>query len=157
MGDMRKSVREASGLKAAREIASRCTGVRLRMLGRVVSGLYDDALRPHGLRVGQLNILVFVTLKENASPKEIARDLCMEKSTLSRNLERMESRGWIARHEAEKGRGLTVVPTAAGLRVLGKVLPAWRSAQESVRDLLGEKGVTEVDRLARRVGRLEDR
>src|SRR6184192_343492 len=32
--------------------------VRLRLLNRVVTNLYDDALRPLGLKVSQLNILV---------------------------------------------------------------------------------------------------
>ena len=43
-------------------IARSCIAVRLRLLNRVVTNLYDDALRPLGLKVSQLNLLV-VTAK----------------------------------------------------------------------------------------------
>ena len=39
-------------------IARTCIAVRLRLLNRVVTNLYDDALRPLGLKVSQVNILV---------------------------------------------------------------------------------------------------
>ena len=40
-------------LPAAELIAGECLGVRVRTLSRAVTALYDEALRPHGLRVGQ--------------------------------------------------------------------------------------------------------
>jgi hypothetical protein len=43
-------------------IASNCIAVRLRLLNRVVTNFYDDALRPLGLKVSQLNLLI-VTAK----------------------------------------------------------------------------------------------
>src|SRR5262245_59448709 len=70
-------------------IAAECLAVRLRALNRAVSALYDDALRPHGLRVGQLNLLVAVARLGPAKPGDLCRFLCMEKSTLSRDVEVM--------------------------------------------------------------------
>ena len=43
-------------------ISRTCIAVRLRLLNRVVSSFYDDALRPLGLKVSQMNILT-VTAK----------------------------------------------------------------------------------------------
>jgi len=43
-------------------ISRTCIAVRLRLLNRVVTNFYDDALRPLGLKVSQLNILI-VTVK----------------------------------------------------------------------------------------------
>ena len=37
-------------------ISRTCIAVRLRLLNRVVTNLYDDGLRPLGLKVSQLNI-----------------------------------------------------------------------------------------------------
>ena len=39
-------------------IAWECIAVPMRMLNRVVTKIYDDALRPLGLKVSQMNILV---------------------------------------------------------------------------------------------------
>src|SRR5262245_22309850 len=39
-------------------IASGCIASRVRILNRAISAIYDDALRPSGLKVSQMNILV---------------------------------------------------------------------------------------------------
>src|ERR1700733_10159282 len=39
-------------------ISRTCIAVRVRLLNRVVTNFYDDALRPLGLKVSQLNILI---------------------------------------------------------------------------------------------------
>src|SRR4051812_22520018 len=39
-------------------IATSCIAGRLRLLNRVVTNIYDDALRPLDLKVSQMNILV---------------------------------------------------------------------------------------------------
>ena len=41
-------------------IASECLAVRVRMLNRTITGIYDQALRSLGLTIGQLNILTVV-------------------------------------------------------------------------------------------------
>ena len=38
-------------------IAKTCIAVRMRMLNRLVTNVYDEALRPLGLKVSQMNIL----------------------------------------------------------------------------------------------------
>src|SRR6266536_2842257 len=76
-------------------IARNCVAVRLRLLNRVITNLYDDALRPLGLKVSQMNILVVAARLGVASPSQVCRILKMDLSTLSRNLERLRARGWI--------------------------------------------------------------
>ena len=58
---------------AAEVIAAECLAVRVRTLNRAVTALYDDALRPHGLRVGQLNLLVAVARMGTARPGDLCR------------------------------------------------------------------------------------
>src|ERR1700734_260272 len=80
---------------AAGCISRECIGFRLRLLGRVVTGLYDDALRPHGLRVSQLSILTAVGRLVRSRPSDLARVLHMDKSTVSRDVERLLDHGWL--------------------------------------------------------------
>src|SRR5690242_20824535 len=76
-------------------IAAECLAVRVRTLNRAVTALYDDALRPLGLRVGQLNLLVAVARLGTAKPGDLCRILKMDKSTLSRDVEVMRRNGWL--------------------------------------------------------------
>ncbi|MFQ5502514.1 MAG: MarR family winged helix-turn-helix transcriptional regulator, partial [Phycisphaerae bacterium] len=69
-------------------IASECLAVRIRLLNRTITNIFDDALRPLGLKVSQLNVLVVVAKRGPVSPTEVGRVLHLEKSTLSRNTER---------------------------------------------------------------------
>jgi len=80
---------------AAAEIARDCVAVRWRRLNRVITNLYDDALRPLGLKVSQMNLLVAAERMGVAEPSQVSQLLQIELSTLSRNLERLRARGWI--------------------------------------------------------------
>ena len=80
---------------AVDRIAGECIAVRMRMLNRIVTNLYDEALRPLGLRVSQMNILVATAKMGTVRPAEIGARLHLEASTLSRNVERMKERGWL--------------------------------------------------------------
>ncbi len=81
----------AKGRSSAAElIAGECLGGRMRILNRAVTALYDEALRPHGLRVGQMTLLAAVAQTGTEKPANLCRILSMEKSTLSRDVELMK-------------------------------------------------------------------
>jgi DNA-binding MarR family transcriptional regulator len=104
--------------------------MRVRRLSRTVTRIFDEALRPHGVTTAQLNVLVAVTLAGRMRASELARALDLEKSTVSRNLERMRVNGWI-RATAEAGESAGVLEVQpAGRALLARALPAWASAQE---------------------------
>ena len=124
----------------ARRIASDCLAVRVRALHRRLSRLYEDALRPHGLTVAQLNLLVAVTALGGAAPGTLCQALELEKSTLSRNVERMVREGWLENRPEPAGRGRRLLVTRRGRGLLRRVEPAWREAQRRARALLGPRG-----------------
>src|SRR5438034_10651529 len=53
-------------------ISRTCIAVRLRLLNRVVTNFYDDALRPLGLKVSQLNLLLVTARLGLARPARLA-------------------------------------------------------------------------------------
>jgi DNA-binding MarR family transcriptional regulator len=132
-------------------IASECIAVRLRMLNRVVTNIYDDALRPLGLKVSQMNILVAAAKIGTARPAEVCDRLQLDVSTLSRNVERMKARGWLEVVPDEDGRAQPFRLTVQGRRLLERAVPAWRTAQERAKTLLGKAIVDQLGEAVRRL------
>ena len=132
------------------EIAGGCLAVRIRMVARAVSALYDRSLADHDLTVAQLNILVFVGKAGPCPPGTIGRMLQMEKSTTSRNLRPLLARGWLA-GEGAGTRLREVRLTARGRQRLATAIEAWRGAQGQARDLLGATGASAVRALGDRL------
>jgi DNA-binding MarR family transcriptional regulator len=120
-------------VRLARRIARGCLGMRVRLLGRVLSAIYDEALRPLGLNCAQLNLLVALGARGPVPAVELGRMLRVEKSTLSRNLRRLAAQGWIT-----QGREVALAPKGADL--LRSAVPGWRQAQRRARALLGAAG-----------------
>jgi len=70
----------------ARGRLSPCVCNTLRMVSRVVTQLYDDCLRPSGLRVTQFSILAAVARLGLASLKQLEDELAIDQTTLTRSL-----------------------------------------------------------------------
>jgi DNA-binding MarR family transcriptional regulator len=135
--------KDSTQLKAA-QVAHECIAVRLRMLTRAVTKLYNNVLRSYGLTVSQMNILVAVAGIGPVNQQGICQALCLDKSTLSRDLSRMRAQGWIADTDSEDGRVTMLAATPLGRRLLKKAFPAWQQAQQQARALLGRKEIASI-------------
>jgi DNA-binding MarR family transcriptional regulator len=135
----------SNSLPPANEIACDCLAARLRLLNRVVTKLYDDALRPHGIRVSQMNILVAIAATGPLRAADVSRRLRMDASTLSRDLERLLARKWV-RSLPGRGRSRPLEVTAAGRKLLARLLDDWRAAQRQARELLPPAFAGEIAR-----------
>jgi DNA-binding MarR family transcriptional regulator len=133
-------------------IARNCIAVRLRLLNRVVTNLYDDALRPLGAKVSQLNILVVTAKLGLAQPARVCDLLQLDASTLSGNVERMRARGWLEVVPAEDARMQPFRLTAQGRRLLERAVPAWEQAQRQATELLGDEGIALLNKAAGKLG-----
>ena len=133
-------------------VASDCIAVRVRLINRVVTAIYDEALRPHGIRVSQGNILVAVARMGEARPAEVCRLLRLEKSTLSRDVEVMKGKGWLESDPPSGGRNQVLRITSEGLDLLARSQPAWEAAQAEARQLIGDSGVDALRQIAAKLG-----
>ena len=129
-----------------------CVAYRMRMLSRVISGLYDELLAPLRLKGSQLNVLATLARRGPAAPTDLCAVLKMDKSTLSRNLERMGKRGWLAVRPGEDNRTHLVELTAKGTKLLQDAYPLWRKAQVEAARRLGEEGLTALNTLTKKLG-----
>ncbi|OWK45535.1 MarR family winged helix-turn-helix transcriptional regulator [Fimbriiglobus ruber] len=132
-------------------IATTCIAGRLRLLNRVVTNLYDDALRPFGVKLSQGNVLAVTAKLGVARPAEVCDILELDTSTLSRTVERMVANGWLEILPDDDGRSHPFRLTDDGKRLMEKAIPAWEKAQTDAKKLLGEDGLRLLDTAIQRV------
>jgi DNA-binding MarR family transcriptional regulator len=133
-------------------ISRTCIAVRLRLLNRVITNFYDDALRPLGLKVSQLNILIVTARLGLARPAQVCKILQLDTSTLSRNVKPLQAHGWLEVVPEEDARAQPFRLTPQGERLIEKAVPAWEKAQQKATELLGSEGVALLDKAARKIG-----
>lgn len=138
----------------ARDVAERCFAGNLRMINRAVSTHYDKALRPHGIKASQLALLVAIADAEaGARPAVLSQSLRMDKSTLSRTVERMCSNEWVVHTCGDDARSHRLRITESGRELMRSAYPAWRAAQEHAEELLGMRDANAIHRLAKSLRR----
>lgn len=142
----------ANQLKAtADEIAMACLASRTRLLGRVITSIYDDALRNVGLTSPQMTILVALEHTQGVQPGALCDALKLDKSTLSRNVDRMERNGWVGKLQGVDARSHTLTLTDAGRKKFAEAVPCWRMAQAAAEELLGKGGMDSMMRVSKRI------
>jgi DNA-binding MarR family transcriptional regulator len=125
-----------------------CACANLRRAARMVTQLYDDALRPTGLRATQFTLLQALNLAPGISQKELAALLGIDSTTLTRTLSLLRRKGWIRAGTGSDRRELHLLLTPAGQREYERVLPYWRVAQKRLQEALGEADWNQVIKAA---------
>src|SRR4029453_15050982 len=116
---------------------SRCVCNTLRMVTRAVTQLYDDVLRPSGLRVTQFSILAAIGRLGEANLRQLEDALAIDQTTLTRSLALLGRNRTIERAAHPDGRIKAMRLTAKGRRALGVARPLWTQAQATVLRELG--------------------
>lgn len=110
-----------------------CIGAALRRTANLVTRVYNAYLAPAGLEVTQYSILRKIETGNAGSASELADIVGVERSTLARNLERLDKLGLVAARSGE-GRRLVYELTPLGIERLDAARPLWRAAQQAVID-----------------------
>ncbi|MGE0628688.1 MAG: MarR family winged helix-turn-helix transcriptional regulator [Hyphomicrobiaceae bacterium] len=140
--------------RIAETTATSCIATRVRQLSRIVTRVYDDAMRPLGITGSQFTLLTQLAARDGITAVEIGTELDIEKSTLSRNLKRMLALGLIIMDPpaGRRGRGLHLTPKGAD--VIKQAYPVWLSAQERAVAVMGPTCRATLDGLLSQAGRL---
>ncbi|MER6489653.1 MarR family winged helix-turn-helix transcriptional regulator [Streptomyces griseorubiginosus] len=133
------------------EIVQDCLAVRIRLIGRTVTSLYDGALECHGVTIAQVNLLAALGKVGPCPPARLGEVLQLERSTVSRNLRLLLNEDWIEPSVSDAKGMREVRLTDAGRAKIESVLPEWRQAQQQAARLLGA-GVTAVQEIAGEMG-----
>lgn len=138
----------ADDLETFRECRG-CLCAAVRRAARAVTQHYARHLRPTGLRGTQFSMLACLTQTGPLPINRLAAQMGVERTTLTRNLRPLLAKRWITISEEDDRRVRRVEITAKGRAVAREALPAWRKAQASVREKLGELQLDALLRAAR--------
>lgn len=100
---------------------------------RALTRRYDARLAPHGVTVAQFAALGGLRAAPGSTVSELAERSATDRSTLSRNLDLMARRGWVAKRPGARGNALTCDLTPEGEALLDRLVPLWREAQAEMR------------------------
>lgn len=117
---------------AALEEAANCACLNLRKAARAVTQMYDEILKPSGLKSTQFSVLATVATKGPASMTAIAQSLVMDRTTLTRNLKPLLDRRLAKVGKSEDRRQRTITITTDGKAALAKALPLWKRANDQI-------------------------
>jgi len=131
-----------------------CIATRVRQLSRIITRVYDDALRAHGITASQFTLLTQLAQQDSITAAEIGFTLDIEKSTLSRNLKRLLALGHIIMDPpaGRRGRGLHLTPR--GQAVIKDAYPVWLAAQNRATEAMGQSSRATLDHLVSQAERL---
>ena len=109
-----------------------CHCLAARRHARAITRLFEEKLRPHGLRATQFSVLAALALRGPTPVKELAETLGLERTTLTRIGALLERNGWLSIAQSDDARERPLRLTGAGRRKLEAAFPAWKEAQDLV-------------------------
>ena len=125
-------------------IGAECLCFRARRVSRLLTRIYDEALRPLGIQATQLTLLSGIAGpgRQGQSVSRLTEMLAMDPTTLSRNLRPLEKAGLVEIRRSDTDKRVRVIAlTSEGERVLIEAMPLWRIAQDRLAAALGSQAV----------------
>jgi len=107
-------------------------------MSRIITQMYDEALKPSGLRSTQLPVLVTLVSVGSMTVNDLADDLVMDRTSLSRLLRPLVTRGLVKMTPGEDRRTRELSITPRGREAVATAIPMWDRVQGEVLGRLGQ-------------------
>lgn len=150
------NMKQADILKVIKDNGGDCACGSMRNAARAITQMYDEVLRPCGLRATQLGILATTMAREPVTVSQLAETTVTDRTTLTRNLKLLVKKRLIHVREGDDRRERVVALTDRGREALLRAIPLWKTAQKRIVGGIGEekwkslnRGLGTVVRLAR--------
>jgi DNA-binding MarR family transcriptional regulator len=142
--------------EAVRRMSQECFLLHTSMTARAIARHYEAAVKPVGLNGAQLSLLAALSVAPDASIGKLAERLAFERTTLTRNLKLLVTRGLIE-PRAGGERAVHHHLTAEGRARLAAAVPLWERAQAEMGARLTYLDWTDLRRGLRDLRRPPDR
>ncbi len=126
---------------------SPCNCLNVRRASRAVTDFYDTVLKPSGLTVAQLSLLLNLKAAEPATIGGLAAVTRIDRTTMNRNLKPLADAGLLTVSPGGDSRTRQVALTDAGREAAAKGKVLWREAQAALKEYLGEEDLARLTAL----------
>jgi len=110
----------------------------IRQASRVVTQIYDKALKPSGVKITQFGILRLLKHLPGLTTGEMAEALVMDSTTLTRTLKIIQDSGWIESAPGDDRRERHWSLTEEGRARLQEAEPLWKKAQKEFAEMMSD-------------------
>ena len=124
-----------------------CSSQKLRQLSRRVSQHFDHIVAASGLKTTQYSLLSNIVRLGPVRPGDLADQLEMDASTLTRNLQPLVAQGWVVVGPGDDGRSRFISATPAGRDKRAAAQREWKKAQLAFNARVGEDMVVRLHAL----------
>jgi DNA-binding MarR family transcriptional regulator len=149
---MQNKIRQGDGVaskprEAVVSMPSGCSSQKLRQLSRRVSQHFDHIVGAAGLKTTQYSLLSNVVQLGPIRPGELADQMEMDASTLTRNLQPLVAQGWIEVGPGDDARSRYVTATESGRVKRAQAQKDWKRAQLAFNERIGTQRVARLHAL----------
>jgi DNA-binding MarR family transcriptional regulator len=116
-----------------------CACFNVRKAARAITQLYDDVLRPSGLRVTQFSILAVTKRLGPVTVTRLAEETVTDRTTLTRNLKVLSQQKLVRIVPGDDRREREVSLTDRGRAAVAQAYPMWKDVQAQVAQRLGRE------------------
>jgi DNA-binding MarR family transcriptional regulator len=110
-----------------------CYCTQLRRASSNFTKVYDEALRPQGIRITQFSMLRGLARLGEVTLTALSNELALDRTTTSRGVKLLIDAGWIdALTGEEDGREKILKLSDRGKKKLQDAMPAWSKAQTRI-------------------------
>ena len=115
-----------------------CNCIALRQIALKLTKIYDEALIDTGIKVTQYSLLKNIEKIGTPNIKNLAIATQLDRSTLARNLEKLERMKLVFLKFGDDKRNKILSLTSHGKQILTKANISWKTIQDQVSKNLGE-------------------
>jgi DNA-binding MarR family transcriptional regulator len=122
------------------ELLAQCALFDVHRLARLLTGMYNARMKDVPLSISQYTLVTNIAALEPARVTEVAAAMLMDRTSVTRLIEPLISRGVLKMEQDEddrRARNLTV--TKKGRAELERSEDAWQSAQKEFYDIVGSE------------------
>jgi DNA-binding MarR family transcriptional regulator len=118
-------------------VLENCPCFRARAAARRITRDYDETFKSLGIKSTQFSLLAIIKGFAPSSITAMADKLAMERTSLIRTLELMESKGLISLAAEGYRRERKISMTEKGEAIFNKALPLWQKMQQKFEQRIG--------------------
>lgn len=122
-----------------------CLYFNSNALARTVSRIWTEAYKPFGLSPPHAFLLRTVLAKPGLMPRELAKELSLSRSTVTRFLDSLEKHNFLVRKMTNQdGREVLVYPTKSAIEIHDKLDKTGQDLTNHMKELIGQDDLSQT-------------